>query len=139
MIPKTLLNPPTGVLPFDMFHLFGPMLDNKQAWIPPYDIYETDREIVLKVELPEMHNEDVRVTLENGVLTLRGERKFKETVNRENYHRIERKYGQFMRTFILPAFVEGDKVVAEFNEGVLTVTLPKNAEARPRQSQVEVL
>ena len=93
MIPKTLLNPPTGVLPFDMFHSFGPMLD-KQAWTPPYDIYETDREIVLKVELPEMHNEDVRVTLENGVLTLRGERKFKETANREHYHRIERKYGR---------------------------------------------
>jgi HSP20 family molecular chaperone IbpA len=87
MIPKTLLNPPTGVLPFDMFHSFGPMLD-KQAWTPPYDIYETDREIVLKVELPEMHNEDVRVTLENGVLT---------------------------------------------------VTLPKNAAATPRQIEVEVL
>ena len=138
MIPKTLLNPPTGVLPFDMFHSFGPMLD-KQAWTPPYDIYETDREIVLKVELPEMHSKDVRVTLANGVLTLRGERKFKETANREHYHRIERKYGQFMRTFILPASVKGDKVVAEFKEGVLTVTLPKNATATPRQIEVEVL
>ena len=137
MIPGTSMNPPTGVLPFDMFHLFGPVLD-KQAWTPPCDIYETESGIVLRVELPEMHKEDVRVTIGNGVLTLRGERKFKETVNREHYHRIERKYGQFMKTFILPAFVNGDKVVAEFKEGVLTITLPKNAAATTRQVEVEM-
>jgi HSP20 family protein len=137
MIPETLVNHPTGVLPFDMFRLFGPMRD-KQAWTPPCDIYETDSEIVLKIELPETRKEDVRVTFENSVLTLRGERKFEGTVDREKYHRIERKYGEFSRAFTLPAFVEGNKVVAEFKEGVLTVTLPKNAAAIPPHIEVKL-
>ncbi len=139
---ETFRNPPTGVLPFDMFRSFAPMVDMHwpfTAWTPPCDIYETDKEIVLKMELPEMRKEDVRVTFENGVLTLRGQRRFEETVDRENYHRIERKYGEFMRTFTLPTFVEVDKVVAEFKEGMLTVTLPKNAAAIPRQIEVKVM
>jgi HSP20 family protein len=142
MIPGTFVNPHTGVLPFDMFRSFGPMFDKHwplSAWTPPCDIYETDKEIVLKMELPEMRKEDVHVTLENNVLTLRGERKFEEAVNRENYHRIEREYGEFTRNFTLPTFVEGSKVLAEFNEGVLTVTLPKNKAAIPRQIEVKVM
>jgi HSP20 family protein len=91
------------------------------------------------MELPEMRKEDVRVTFENNVLTLRGERKFETVVDRENYHRIERKYGDFIRVFNLPAFVEGSKVAAEFKEGVLTVTLPKNKAAIPRQIEVKVI
>jgi HSP20 family protein len=90
------------------------------------------------MELPEMRKEDVHVTLENNVLALRGERKFEEKVDRENYHRIERKYGEFMRTFTLPTFVEGTKVLAEFKEGMLTVTLPKNEKALPRQIEVKI-
>ena len=136
------MNPHTGVLPFDMFRSFAPMFDKHwplTAWTPPCDIYETDKEIVLKMELPEMRKEDVRVTFENNVLTLRGERNFEEAVKRENYHRIERKYGEFMRMFTLPAFVDGSKVVAEFKEGMLTVTLPKNAAAIPRQIEVKVI
>ena len=109
------------------------------AWTPPCDIYETDKEIVLKMELPEMRKEDVHVTFENNVLTLRGERKFEATVDRENYHRVERKYGEFIRIFTLPTFVEGSKAVAEFKEGMLTVTLPKNAAAIPRQIEVKVM
>ncbi len=142
MLPGSFVNPPTGVLPFDMFRSFAPVFDKNwpfTAWTPPCDIYETDKEIVLKMELPEMRKEDVHVTLENNVLTLRGERKFEEAVNRENYHRIERKYGEFMRIFTLPTFVEGSKVVAEFKEGMLTVTLPKNAAAIPRQIEVKVM
>jgi HSP20 family protein len=141
MIPGTFVNPHTGVLPFDMFRSFGPMFDKHwpfTAWTPLCDIYETDKEIVLKMELPEMRKEDVHVTLENNVLTLRGERKFAEAVSRENYHRIERVYGEFMRNFTLPTFVEGSKVLAEFKEGMLTITLPKNKEAMPRQIEVKV-
>lgn len=131
-----------GILPFEMFRSFAPTFDKQwpfTAWTPPCDIYEADKEIVLKMELPEMRKEDVHVTLENNVLTLRGERKFEEAVNRENYHRIERKYGEFIRIFTLPTFVEGSKVVAEFKEGMLTVTLPKNVAAIPRQIEVKVM
>jgi HSP20 family protein len=141
MTPETLKNPPTGVLPFDMFRSFAPIIDMHwpfTSWRPLCDIYETDKEIVLKMELPEMRKEDVRVTFENKVLTLRGERRFEAAVDRNKYHRIERNYGEFMRTFTLPAFVEGDKAVADFKEGVLTVTLPKNAATIPRQIEVKV-
>ncbi len=142
MIPGSFISPRTGVWPFEGFRSFAPVFDKhwpSTPWTPPCDIYETDKEIVLKMELPEVRKEDVRVTLENNVLTLRGERKFEEKVNRENYHRIEREYGEFLRTFTLPTFVEGSKVVAEFKEGMLTVTLPKNAAAIPRQIDVRVI
>jgi len=142
MTPETFVSPNMGILPFEMFRSFAPTFDRHwpfTAWTPLCDIYETDNEIVLKMELPEMHKENVHVTLENNVLTLRGERKFEETVKRENYHRIERKYGEFIRIFTLPAFVDGSKVVAEFKEGMLTVTLPKNVAAIPRQIEVKVI
>ena len=142
MIPGSFLNPATCVLPFDMFRSFAPAFGKKSPftpWTPRCDIYETDREMVLKMELPEIPKEDIHVTLENNVLTLRGERRFEETVDRENYHRIERKYGEFMRIFTLPSFVEGSKVVAEFKEGMLTVTLSKHVAAISRQTEVKVM
>jgi HSP20 family protein len=108
------------------------------AWLPPCDIYETDKEIVLKMELPEMRTEDIRVTIENNVLTLRGERTFQAKVELENYHRVERNYGEFLRSFALPTFIEGRKALAEFKDGVLTITLPKNKEALPTQIEVKV-
>jgi HSP20 family protein len=109
------------------------------AWAPPCDIYETDEEVVLKMELPDMRKEDVHVTFENSVLTVCGERKFEAAVNRESYHRIERKYGEFIRTFTLPSFVAGNRVVAEFKEGMLAVTLPKNEAAISRKIEVKVM
>ena len=136
MMPETFMSQNMSVLPFEMFRSFAPTFNRHwpfTAWTPPCDIYETDKEIVLKMELPEMRKEDVHVTLENNVLTLRGARKFEEAVDRENYHRIERKYGEFIRTFTLPTFVEGSKIVAKFKEGILTVTLPKNPSAISRQ------
>ena len=141
MIPGAFLNRPTGVLPFDMFRTFAPtMKDNLpfSPWLPPCDIYETDKEIVLKMELPEMRTEDIRVTMENNVLTLRGERRFQAKVEWENYHRVERNYGEFLRSFALPTVIEGRKALAEFKDGVLTITLPKNKEALPTQIEVKV-
>ena len=126
--------------PFTMFP-FLPVTEESSAlaaWTPPCDIYETDKEIVLKAELPEIKKEDVEVTLENNVLTLRGERKFEEKIDRENYHRVERHHGEFMRSFTLPAFVDSTKIKAEFKDGVLVVTLPKHEEARPKQINVKV-
>jgi HSP20 family protein len=126
--------------PFTMFRPFVPTEETLPftAWTPPCDIYETEKEIVLKMELPEVKREFVHVTLENNVLTLRGERKFEEKVDRENYHRIERSYGEFIRSFTLPTFVDDTRIVADFHDGVLTVTLPKNEAARPKQIEVKV-
>ncbi len=127
----------------DPFTAFRPYLPTEEtmplkAWTPVCDIYETEKELVLKMELPEMKKEEVHVTIENNVLTLRGERKFEENVDRENYHRIERNYGEFLRSFTLPAFVDGNKIFAEFKDGLLTVTLPKNPTAIPKQIEVKV-
>ena len=142
MVPDTLMPQNLGIFPFETFRSFGPAFDMHwpfTAWTPPCDIYETDKEIALKMDLPEMRKEDVKVTFENNVLTVRGERRFDTTVDRENYHRVERKYGEFVRSFTLPTFVEGTKVLAEFKEGVLTITLPKDKKAIPRQIEVKVM
>ena len=109
-----------------------------KPWTPACDIFETDKELVLKFELPEVKKEDVKVTMENHVLTLRGERKFEEETDRENYHRVERHYGEFVRSFNVPMFVDAAKINAEFKYGVLTVTLPKREEARAKQIDVKV-
>jgi len=126
--------------PFTTFRPFLPTEENMplMAWTPPCDIYETEKELVLKMELPDMKKEDVHVTVENNVLTLRGERKFEETVARENFHRIERTYGEFLRTFTLPPFIEGNKISAEFKDGMLMVMLPRTATAIPKQIEVTV-
>lgn len=126
--------------PFAMFRPFLPTEETLPfvAWTPPVDIYETDKELVLKMELPEIHKEDVHVTVENNVLTIRGERKLEEKVDRENYHRMERTYGEFMRSFTLPTFVDGQKIAADFKDGMLKVTLPKTEAARPKQIEVKV-
>ena len=141
MIPGAFLNPQTGVLPFDMFRTFAPTMKDHlpfSQWSPPCDIYETEKEIVLKMELPEMKKEEVRVTLKNNVLTLQGERRFEAKVERENYHRVERNYGEFLRSFALPTFIEGKEILAEFKDGVLTVTMPKNEAATPKHIEVKV-
>jgi HSP20 family protein len=127
--PLTMLRP---MLPLD--ENYWPI----KPWTPACDIFETDKELVLKFELPEVKKENVKVTMENNVLTLRGERKFEEETNRENYHRVERRYGEFMRSFSVPMFVDATKIMAEFKDGLLTVTLPKREEARAKQIQVKV-
>ncbi|HUF47876.1 MAG TPA: Hsp20/alpha crystallin family protein [Vicinamibacterales bacterium] len=107
------------------------------AWVPAVDIYETSaRDVVVKVELPDMKREDIKVTFENEVLTIEGERRFEPAVDREAYHRIERGYGAFRRTFTLPTSVDVAGVQASYKDGVLTVTLPRREEARPKQIQV---
>jgi HSP20 family protein len=115
----------------DPFTAFQPFLPNEEkmsfmAWTPLCDIYETEKELVLKMELPDVKKEDVHVTLENNLLTIRGERKLEEKIERENFYRHERNYGGFLRTFTLPTFVDGEKIFAEFKHGLLTITLPQN-------------
>jgi HSP20 family protein len=108
------------------------------SWAPAVDIYEKDGNIVLKAELPGVEAKNVDVRVENNVLTLRGERKLEDEVKKENYHRVERSYGAFTRSFTLPSVVDTEKIKGEFKDGVLKVTLPKKEEARPRQIEVKV-
>jgi len=128
----------------DVFNLLGPFepfaeeTTQPATWTPLCDIYETEREIVLKMELPEVKKEDVHVTLENDVLTMRGERKFEALAEEGNYHRVERHYGEFMRSFSLPTTVNPERIRASFKDGVLAMTLPKRKEAMPRQIEVKV-
>jgi HSP20 family protein len=107
------------------------------SWAPACDVYETDKEIVVKAELPEVKKENVQVTFDQNVLTIRGERKFEEETERKNYHRVERSYGEFMRSFTLPAFVDPTQINAEFNEGMLRVTIPKREAAKPKQVEIK--
>jgi HSP20 family protein len=108
--------------------------DLSRGWMPAVDIYMTDaHDVVLKVDLPDMRREDISVTFENGVLSLRGERKFDAETRRENYQRIERFYGNFSRSFTLPATVDASRISAAYKDGVLTVRLPQREDARPKQ------
>jgi HSP20 family protein len=107
-------------------------------WAPPVDITEDDKEYLVKADLPEVKKEDVKVTVENGVLTITGERKFQKEEKDKRYHRIERSYGSFMRSFALPDGADGSKVNAEFKDGVLKVHLPKSEKAKPKAVEVKV-
>ena len=109
------------------------------SWVPPVDIFQTgDHEVVLKAELPDLKREDIGITIDNGTLTLKGEKKFSQEVKDDQVHRIERRYGSFSRSFSLPLTVDATKVAAEYKDGVLTVRLPLREEAKPRQVKVEV-
>ena len=108
-------------------------------WAPPVDIYQSgDHEVVLKAELPDMTREEIDITVDNGTLTIRGEKKFSSEVKEESFHRIERRYGSFSRSFALPRTVDTSKVGADYKNGVLTVRLPLREEAKPRQIKVDV-
>ena len=109
------------------------------SWTPAVDIFETEHhDLVLKVELPGMTREDIEVSVENGTLMLKGQKKFDDTVKEENYRRVERSYGQFHRSFTLPNTVDTSKVAADYKNGILTVKLPFREEAKPRTINVDV-
>jgi HSP20 family protein len=109
------------------------------TWVPPVDIYQNgDHEVVLKAELPDMTREDIDITVDNGTLTIRGEKKLSNEVKEEQFRRIERRYGSFSRSFSLPQTVDTGKVAADYKNGVLTVRLPLREEAKPRQIKVDV-
>lgn len=109
-----------------------------RPWSPAVDILETEDAVTLKADLPDVKTEDIDVRVENGTLTLKGSRKFEKDENVKGYHRIERSYGEFVRSFAVPPTVETDKVGAEYKNGVLTITLPKKEAAKPRQVKVEI-
>ena len=110
---------------------------SSRRFLPAVDIRETGDLLTLAAELPGLNREDVHITLENNVLTISGERKFEKDAKKENYHRIERSYGTFSRSFTLPANVKTDKVEAIFKDGVLMISLPKVDEAKPRKIEIK--
>jgi HSP20 family protein len=108
------------------------------AWAPSVDIYETEHELVVKADLPEVDTKDLDIRVENNILTIRGERKFEKKVNEENYLRVERSYGSFARSFTLANTVNAEAIKADYQNGVLTLSIPKREEAKPKQIKVNV-
>jgi HSP20 family protein len=109
-----------------------------RPWSPAVDILETENELVVKADLPDVRLEDIDVRVENQTLSIKGERRFEEDSSNQGYHRIERNYGSFVRSFGVPNSVDTEKVSADYRNGVLTVKLPKKEAARPKQVRVEV-
>jgi len=107
-------------------------------WSPAVDVSETEKEFLVKAELPEVKKEDVKVSVEDGVLTIKGERKQEKEEKGKKYHRIERSYGSFLRSFTLPDDVDSTKVAAEFKEGVLNIRLPRTEKAKSKAVEVKI-
>ena len=131
---------------FDRFLSFEPFRSSLAAqgedfagrnWVPAVDVKESEEAFVLHAELPGLGKDDVHVLLEDGVLRLSGERKFEKEDKKDNFHRIERAYGKFSRSFTLGSGVDASKVSASFKDGVLTVTVPKAAETKPRRIEIQ--
>ena len=124
--------------------LFSDVLERKSeessltAWAPSVDIYETEHELVVKADLPEVDPKDLDIRVENNILTIRGERKFEKNVNEENYLRVERAYGSFARSFTLANTVNSEAIKTDYQNGVLTLCIPKREEAKPKQIKVNV-
>ena len=108
------------------------------TWAPPVDIYETENELVVKAELPDFQDKDIDVRITNNTLTIRGERKFEKDVKEENYLRIERAYGSFVRSFSLPNTVSAENIRADYRNGVLTLHMAKRDESKPKQIKISV-
>src|SRR5271166_7153609 len=111
---------------------------NLTAWAPSVDIYETEHELVVKADLPDIKPEELDIRVENNIVTIRGERKFEKSVNEDNYLRVERSYGSFSRSFSLANTVKTEAIKADYKNGVLTLTIPKREEAKPKQIKVNV-
>ncbi len=108
------------------------------SWAPAVDIYETEHELVVKADLPDVNPQDLDIRVENNILTIRGERKFENKVKEENYLRVERAYGSFSRSFSLANSVNSEAIKADYQNGVLTLSIPKREEAKPKQIKVNV-
>jgi HSP20 family protein len=107
------------------------------TWSPAVDIFETENEIMVQAELPGVDRKDITLNLENNVLTLKGERRFEKETKQENYHRIERSYGAFSRSFSIPAIVNEEKIRADYKDGILKIALPKKDQVKPKQIKIE--
>ena len=134
---RTLQEEVNRLFSTNLTRAFGDEGIGRGAWAPSVDIYENKDQIVLEAELPGMKQEDFDLSIENNVITLRGERKFEKTEETDNYHRVERSYGAFTRSFTLPQTVSAEGATAEYSNGVLRVTLPKREETKARRIEVK--
>jgi HSP20 family protein len=125
-----------SLIRWDPFRGFNSAISTT-AWNPFVDIFETENDVVLKAELSGMDPKSIQVRLENNVLLLTGERHFEKETKEENYHRIEREYGSFSRAFSLPMAVNGEKITAEYRDGILKIVLPKKEEVKPKTIKIE--
>jgi len=126
-----------AIVGWDPFREFG--FAGEGVWAPPVDIYEDgNHALVIKAELPDMTREDIDITVDNGTLTIKGEKKLSDQVKNEQFHRVERRYGGFSRSFSLPQTVDTAKVGADYKNGVLTIRLPLREDAKPRQIKVDI-
>jgi len=126
---------------FDNFFRSGNPVEETIAtayFAPAVDIAEKENEYVVKVELPGVEKEDVKISVESNILTIKGEKKQEKEEKNKNFHRVERSYGSFQRSFTLPSTVKNDKIDALFNSGILTITMPKSEESKPKQIEVKV-
>ncbi len=110
----------------------------RQTWTPAVDVYETKDAVVVEIEAPGLDKKDLHLSIQDNVLTVKGERRWQEEKKERNYHRVERVYGSFQRSFTLPASVDSNRVKATYKDGVLTITLPKVEEAKPKEISVKV-
>ena len=134
----------TATLQDQINRAFGDVLErtseesNLTAWAPAVDIFETEHELVVKADLPDVNPQELDIRVENNILTIRGERKFEKKVSEENYLRVERSYGTFARSFTLANTVNSEAIKADYQNGVLTLSIPKLEEAKPKQIKVNV-
>jgi HSP20 family protein len=133
---RSLQNEVNRLFSSNLSQAFGDEGIGRGAWNPSVDIYENKDQIVIEAELPGMNREDFDLTIENNVITLRGERRFEKKEETDNYHRVERSYGSFTRSFTLPQTVSGEGATAEYKNGVLRVTLPKREEVKARRIEI---
>ncbi len=108
------------------------------GWIPPVDIYETPDKVVIEAEVPGVEKDNIKIEYSNGILTIKGERKLEKEVKEEDYHRLERAYGSFQRSFSIPSTVDPDKINAVYKNGILKIELPKQEKAKPKEIKIEV-
>ena len=133
----------TSGLESQVSRLFNELFDRSQesnltSWAPAVDIFENEHELVVKADLPDVKPEELDIRVENNILTIRGERKFEKKVDEKNYLRVERSYGSFARSFALANTVNSEAIKADYKDGVLTLTIPKREEAKPKQIKVSV-
>ena len=133
----------TSGLESQVSRLFNELFDRSQesnltSWAPAVDIFENEHELVVKADLPDVKPEELDIRVENNILTIRGERKFEKKVDEKNYLRLERSYGSFARSFALANTVNSEAIKADYKDGVLTLTIPKREEAKPKQIKVSV-
>lgn len=122
----------------DLLDRSSPQDSNLTSWAPAADIYETEQALVVKVDLPDVDPKELDIRVENNLLTIRGERKFENKVSESNYLRVERAYGSFARSFALANTVNAEAIQADYQNGVLMLTIPKREEAKPKQIKVNV-